>query len=132
MKIKQLVSVALVGFMFLVSCTTQKGPGNIELTSNNSALKTMETIGLNAKQCWFTNANADFSSYRLEPELVSYSGRPRILIVSRNDPGGRPLLVVEAQGIPTKISVYGALMSGTLGNKIAKSISLWNKGQNQC
>ena len=43
--------------------------------------------------------------------LNSYSGRPRILVVPASNPGGRPLLVVHAEGNPAKVEVFGPLMS---------------------
>lgn len=116
----------------LTACAPHAGPGNIELASSQPALKTMEHVALTANRCWFKSGNAAFKQYGFEPELQSYSGRPRILVVPRNTPGGKPILVVEAEGNPARVSVYGPLMAAPQGNKIGEDIDRWVKGDNQC
>ncbi len=41
----------------------------------------MERVALGANGCWFKAKDPAFADYRLAPELNSFSGRPRILIV---------------------------------------------------
>lgn len=114
------------------ACIKTTAPGNLELASSESALKTMEHVALTANRCWFKSGKADFKSYGLAPELQSYSGRPRILLVPHNNPTGRPVLVVVAEGTPARVSVFGPLMSTSMGNSIADDLDRWVKGSHQC
>ncbi|MBI0162649.1 hypothetical protein H3V17_03175 [Bartonella sp. M0283] len=133
MKIKYLASCSFFSVMLaLVACTEKVGPGNIELASGEPALKTMERVALTANRCWFKSNKSEFRRYGFEPELQSYSGRPRMLIVPKSTPGGKPILVVEAEGNPARVSVYGPLMATTHGNAIGEDIDRWVKGDNQC
>lgn len=129
--IKSVVALSFAS-MTISGCVKDTVPSNIELASSQSALKTMEHIALTANRCWFKSGNASFRSYGLAPELQSYSGRPRILVLPHNDPTGKPLLVVEAQGSPAKVSAYGPLMATSLGNTIAENLNRWVEGDNQC
>lgn len=133
MKINKLIVYSLMSFSFgLAACTHEAGPGNIELASGEPALKTMERVALTANRCWFKSGKSEFRRYGFEPELQSYSGRPRMLVVPKNTPGGKPILVVEAEGNPAKVSVYGPLMALSQGNAIGEDIDRWVKGDNQC
>ncbi|MDR6082695.1 hypothetical protein QE453_003615 [Agrobacterium sp. SORGH_AS440] len=69
---------------------------------SRAALPTMERIALGANACWFKSGDAAFKAYRLAPELNSFSGRPRILLVPRNSPESRPMLVVQGRRQPGK------------------------------
>lgn len=124
------VSLA-VTTIFLASCE-QVGPGSMEIDSQMSAQSTMERIALAANKCWFKSHHSTFKNYSLAPELNSYSGRPRILVVPAHAPGDRPLLVVEAEGKPAKVRLYGHLMGQPQGNQIAKDVQRWLQGDNQC
>lgn len=133
MKINTLTAFSFLSLSIaLVACTHEAGPGNLELASGEPALKTMERVALAANRCWFKSGKSEFSHYGFEPELQSYSGRPRMLIVPKNTPGGKPILVVEAEGNPAKVSVYGPLMASSHGNAIGEDIDRWVKGDNQC
>jgi hypothetical protein len=92
----------------------------------------MERVALAANSCWFKSGDSSFKPYRLAPELDSYSGRPRILVVPASNPGGRPLLVVHAEGNPAKVEVFGPLMMHSSGNRIASDVRRWAGGQPSC
>ncbi len=64
----------------------------------------MERVALGANSCWFKSGDAAFKNYRLAPELNSFSGRPRILIVPRKSPEARPLAVIQAEGQPARLA----------------------------
>lgn len=133
MKIKKIkVFPLLLLTVGLAACSPHAGPGNIELASSEPALKTMEHVAITANRCWFKSNNSEFKRYGFEPELQSYSGRPRVLVVPRNTPGGKPILVIEAEGNPARVSVYGPLMAAPQGNAIGEDIDRWVKGDNQC
>jgi hypothetical protein len=81
----------------LAAC--QSGPKTPSASSGKSAsLRTMEQVAIAAHKCWFASNDADFRDYRMANELNSFSGTPRFLLVPAKDYGGKPLLVVQAQG----------------------------------
>jgi hypothetical protein len=115
----------------LAACQTA-GPGNLTMQSSKAALPAMEHIALAASECWFKSNDRRFSAYRIAPELNSFSGRPRILIVPRSAPEDRPLAVVEGQGSPATISAYGPLFTDSLGTSMAADLRRWNSGSTAC
>ena len=100
--------------------------------TNGAALPTMERIALGANACWFKSGDPAFKAYRLAPELNSFSGRPRILVVHRNSPESRPLLVVQAEGNPAKLDAFGPLMGEAVSARIATDVRRWASGGNGC
>ncbi|UDF29253.1 UNVERIFIED_ORG: hypothetical protein LHK14_17330 [Roseateles sp. XES5] len=100
--------------------------------ANGGALPTMERIALGANSCWFKSGDPAFKAYRLAPELNSFSGRPRILVVHRNSPESRPLLVVQAEGSPAKLDAFGPMMSEPVGARIATDVKRWAAGGKGC
>jgi len=119
-----------LGAALLLSACSATGDKNF--TGNEAALPAMENIALNARNCWFKSGAKGFQAYRLAPELRSYSGRPRLLIVPYHSPGERPLLVVEARGNPARIAAYGPLMQTNLSQKISRDLLNWSGGGKKC
>ncbi|MDP9759867.1 hypothetical protein QE433_002679 [Agrobacterium tumefaciens] len=68
----------------LAACQPKPQPASS--SASRAALPTMERIALGANACWFKSGDPAFKAYRLAPELNSFSGRPRILLVPRNSP----------------------------------------------
>lgn len=99
---------------------------------SSTALATMERVALGANGCWFKAKDPAFADYRLAPELNSFSGRPRILIVPRHSPESRPLLVVQAEGQPAQLQAFGPLMSGPMSARISTDIRRWAAGGAGC
>ena len=124
----------IIALAALAGCQSgsKPGPGGLAFSSGKAALPTMERVALAANSCWFKSGDSSFKPYRLAPELNSYSGRPRILVVPGNNPGGRPLLVVHAEGNPAKVEAFGPLMSNSVGNRIASDVRRWADGQPAC
>jgi hypothetical protein len=100
--------------------------------ANGAALPTMERVALGANTCWFKSGDPAFKAYRLAPELNSFSGRPRILVVHRNSPESRPLLVVQAEGNPAKLDAFGPLMGEAVSGRIATDVKRWAAGGKGC
>jgi hypothetical protein len=100
--------------------------------ANSAALPTMERIALGANSCWFKSGDAAFKTYRLAPELNSFSGKPRILVVPRRSPESRPLLVVQAEGHPAKLSAFGPLMDEPVSGRVAADVKRWAAGGTGC
>lgn len=99
---------------------------------NTAALPTMERIALGANSCWFKSGDVAFKAYRLAPELNSFSGKPRILVVPRRSPESRPLLVVQAEGHPARLSAFGPLMDEPVAGRIAADVKRWAAGGTAC
>ncbi|OBZ92407.1 lipoprotein [Pararhizobium polonicum] len=99
---------------------------------NTAALATMERVALGANACWFKSGDAAFKAYRLAPELNSFSGRPRILLVKRNSPESRPLAVVQAEGHPARLQAFGPLFNEPVGARMTTDIKRWAAGGNGC
>jgi hypothetical protein len=118
----------LVAAAALTACQTKTPPPK----ASGGALPTMERIALGANSCWFKSGDAAFKAYRLAPELNSFSGRPRILVVHRNSPESRPLLVVQAEGSPAKLDAFGPLMAEPVGARIATDVKRWAAGGKGC
>jgi hypothetical protein len=125
---KILVPLAALAALLLSSCQSQTPAP----TANRAALPTMERIALGANACWFKSGDAAFKAYRLAPELNSFSGRPRILVVHRNSPESRPLLVVQAEGNPAKLDAFGPMMGEAVGARIATDVKRWAAGGKGC
>lgn len=124
-----LTAMAAAGLV--VACQSS-GPGNLTLKSSEPALPAMEQIALAASNCWFKSNDREFRAYRIAPELNSFSGRPRILIVPRSNPEDRPLAVVEGEGNPATISAYGPLLADPVGNRMVADLRRWNDGSSAC
>ncbi|MCM2505197.1 hypothetical protein NDN16_16115 [Aureimonas altamirensis] len=115
----------------LAACSGKPREASID-TGGEPALKVMERVALAARDCWFRGRDTAFSGYSMAPELDSHSGRPRILVVPRSNPGGLPLLVVEGQGKPARIQTFGPLLNGPSGPRIAADVARWQGGDRTC
>ncbi|GGA84491.1 hypothetical protein GCM10011491_10020 [Brucella endophytica] len=89
-------------------------------------------MALAANSCWFKSNDPAFRPYRLAPELNSFTGRPRILVVPGKNPTARPLLVVQAEGRPAKLEAFGPLMHQANGGRISSDVRRWAAGDSRC
>ncbi|MBB3741774.1 MULTISPECIES: hypothetical protein [Rhizobium] len=99
---------------------------------NRGALPTMERVALGANACWFKSGDPAFAAYKLAPELNSFSGRPRILVVHKGSPESRPLLVVQAEGSPSRLQAFGPMMQEPVAGRIAADVNRWSAGNKAC
>ena len=120
-------ALAVIG-MLAASCQS-KAPS---VSANRDALSTMERVAVGANNCWFKSGDASFATYRLAPELNSFSGRPRILVVHKNSPAGLPHLVVQAEGNPARLQAFGPMMSQPVSARIAADVNRWSAGSKAC
>ncbi|ASY63096.1 Phosphonate ABC transporter phosphate-binding periplasmic component [Sinorhizobium sojae CCBAU 05684] len=100
--------------------------------ASSAALPTMERIALGASGCWFKSGDPAFQAYRLAPELNSFSGRPRILIVPAKSPEARPLAVIQAEGQPARLEAFGPLFSEPVGARMSADVRRWAAGDRGC
>ncbi|MBX5043255.1 hypothetical protein HJB51_23040 [Rhizobium lentis] len=99
---------------------------------NRAALPTMERVALGANACWFKSGDPAFAAYKLAPELNSFTGRPRILLVHKGSPESRPLLVVQAEGSPARLQAFGPMMQEPVAGRIAADVNRWSGGNKAC
>ena len=128
---RRLTGLAALGFAALALAACQPKPERPSAASQ-AALPVMERIALGANACWFKSGDPAFKAYRLAPELNSFSGRPRILVVPRNSPESRPLLVVHAEGNPAKLDAFGPMMNDSHATRIAADVKRWANGGKGC
>lgn len=113
----------------LSACQSEQA--NVQ-TGKSAALSVMERIALGANSCWFKSKDTAFAAYKLAPELNSYSGKPRILLVDRHHPEERPRLVIMAEGEPAQLQAFGPLMDGPLKTRITNGVNHWARGNAGC
>ncbi|RUX02946.1 MAG: hypothetical protein E5W65_11175 [Mesorhizobium sp.] len=129
-KSKTVAFVAAAGFA-LASC--QSTPKSTPVPSGKSAaLLAMEQVAIAAHKCWIASKDPAFKQYQMANELNSFSGTPRFLLVPAKHYGGKPLLVVQAQGNSSRVDVFGPLMNDPLGARISADIARWQAGNPTC
>lgn len=97
-----------------------------------SALDVMEKVAVAANRCWFKSGDPAFRTYAFAPELTSFSDRPRILLTRKGSSDIRPVLVVQAEGKPARLSAFGPMMNEPLGGRVSKDVQRWSAGQGNC
>src|SRR5690606_28702295 len=94
-------------------------------SGKSAALRNMEQVAIAAHRCWFASGDPSFAKYSFANELNSMTGRPRFLLVPKGNFGGKPLLVVQAEGPSGRVTTFGPLMDGAEGARIGSDISRW-------
>ncbi len=99
-----------------------------------SPQKIMVHIARQAQSCWFKKNDPAFAKFSMATELNSHSGRPRVLIVPRKNPGGLPKLVIQAERIVgvAGVSTFGPLLDSDAGSRIQDAVSKWAAGGKSC
>ncbi len=124
----------LMGLAALPACQSG-GPGDaLTRTLGTAPLPLIASIGKTIQRCWFKSGNQVFSKFRMANESNSFSGRPRLLLVPRNQPGGLPSLVIQAekQDGKSKLQVFGPLLSSNSGQQITTDLKIWATGSTSC
>ncbi|ALN73149.1 hypothetical protein M673_10490 [Aureimonas sp. AU20] len=120
---------------FLASCAT---PPVVPPTKQapvrkiDTGLDRMERLALTVNRCWFKSRDPAFTGYSLAPELSSFSGRPRFLLVPKNRPEERPLLVVEGRSGSAEVDTYGPLLQSPLRARLEGDLARWSAGSGDC
>ncbi|MEL7401456.1 MAG: hypothetical protein AAFN68_12930 [Pseudomonadota bacterium] len=122
---------ALFAALMLASCQNAPPP-KVQASQTPRAL--MLNVGKQIQTCWFKRKDPAFRTYRMADELNSYTGKPRVLIVPKNNPGGLPKLVAEAQktGGSVRFSSYGPLIDGPNGPRFSAALRSWARGSKSC
>ncbi|RWB70693.1 MAG: hypothetical protein EOQ50_23140 [Mesorhizobium sp.] len=125
--------LALLAVSGLALASCQSSPKTTPVASGKSAsLLAMEQVAISAHKCWIASKDPAFKAYQMANELNSYSGTPRFLLVPAKHYGGKPLLVVQAQGNSSRVDVFGPLMNESLGARISADIARWQAGNPSC
>ncbi len=119
--------IPVLAGIVLTSCQSGNAPSR-----ETAALPVMERVAIGARECWFKSKDPAFAAYRLAPELNSFSGRPRILLVKANAPTALPALVVQAEGNPADVQAFGPLMQDALAPRITADVNHWVHGSSGC
>ena len=100
---------------------------------SDAAYSLVNRLSAAMKRCWFMGGDPMFGNYVAAPE-PNASGGPRILVVARNTPDGRPVLVVEILGAGPKprVNVYGPLAVGAAADRIGRDLRRWLDGGDGC
>nr|WP_316654360.1 hypothetical protein [uncultured Gellertiella sp.] len=121
---------ATLALLLLASCAPKAPRPTAD--ASRAALPVMERVSLGAAQCWFKSHDPAFAAYHMAPELNSYSGRPRLLLVKAHSPESRPLLVVQAEGNPARVDTFGPLMNDASAGRIMADVNRWAAGGKGC
>jgi hypothetical protein len=122
-------AVAAAG-VALAACQS-KAPAPVS-SGKSASLQAMEQVAIAAHKCWFASKDPAFKPYQMANELNSYTGTPRFLLVPAAHYGGKPLLVVQAQGNSSQVQYFGPLMNEPLGARIGSDIARWQAGSSDC
>lgn len=121
------------GCALLVACqSTKPAPSPGTGSSQNAALRNMEVVATAAYRCWFASNDREFRGYSFANELNSFTGRPRFLLVPKGNYGGRPLLVVQAEGPVGSVTSFGPLLSGPSSARVSADLNRWSSGNTAC
>jgi hypothetical protein len=112
--------------MALAACQTAQPTATGATSDEAHALyaRLTETV----KTCWFAGDPA-FVAYIYSPEINANA--PRILIVPKQEPHGRPVLVIEPKAA-ANADVYGPLLASPAGDRVRADLGRWLKGTSDC
>lgn len=113
----------------LAACTQSTGR-----LAGETPQSVMTRVAKQAQACWFKGNDRALAGFRMAPELNSFSGKPRILIVPANQPSGLPKLVAQAerQSGQTAFTAFGPLLDGPDGARLRADLSSWAGGSRTC
>ncbi len=131
--------VTLFPAAMLVACQTGAPSQTLSINTKQKPAEAVAAIAKVAQECWFKSGDSAFRTLRMANEVNSYSGRPRILLVAKSNPGGLPSLVVQAEqrgsaasGHVTNIQTYGPMLSTRHGKRITDDVRRWSRGEQTC
>jgi len=107
--------------------------GGASAQHSSAAYALADRLGNAMKRCWFMGGDPMFGDYVSSPE-PNATGGPRILVVARASPDGRPVMVVEIldEGAKPRVNVYGPLAGGPAADRIGRDLRRWLDGGEGC
>jgi hypothetical protein len=127
-------SIRATGALFVAACQSAPPKDYVEFRAAQDPVTVAARITESVGACWFGGGRSAFAGYSYAPELTSYSNRPRVLIVPKEEPHGLPKLVVEASRAEggTSVRVFGPLMGSAEGPAISRDVERWAGGAAGC
>lgn len=122
------------GIAFAALSACQTAPQDyVSLHANQDAVTIAKRIAGNVGACWFDGDRAAFADLSYTPELSS-DARPRILVVSKDDPAGLPQLVIEVKKARrgSDVRFFGPLMATSEAERINRDVTRWTGGGTGC
>lgn len=128
------IAAGAAAALLLAGCQAAPKKDYVEFTAASDPTNVASALSERMAECWFKAGRAEFADFIYAPELNSYAGRPRVLVVARADPGGLPKLVVEAAKAKrgTSVRLFGPLLSTASGPRITADIGRWTAGSAGC
>ena len=120
-------AAAILSLGLLAACQSPGPSPQPPASKETQALA--RTLGETIGRCWFAAGETAFAGYIYSPEPNAV--QPRVLIVPKEQPAERPVLVVEATS-PASIEVYGPLLDASNSARIRADLDRWAKGGNSC
>ena len=130
MKAALACTILIASAVAVAGCQSTAEPS--AAAGKSAALRNMEQVAIAAHRCWVASGDPAFAKYSFANELNSFSGRPRFLLVPKGNFGGRPLLVVQAEGPAGTVNAFGPLLDGPEGARIAADVKRWAAGSQAC
>ena len=126
-------AAGIAGALFLAAATLAGSAPQALAQPSDAAYALVNRLSAEMKRCWFMGGDPMFGDYVAGPE-PNATGGPRILVVPRNTPDGRPVLVVEILGAGPKprVNVYGPLAAGPAADRIGRDLRRWIDGRDGC
>ena len=121
-------AATVLGVMLLAACQSS-APSPQAAPASNEAHQLARRIGETIGRCWFAANETAFAGYIYSPEPNAVT--PRVLIVHKDQPAERPVLVVEARSA-TSVASYGPLLDTPNGGRIRADLDRWAKGGDSC
>jgi hypothetical protein len=117
----------------LATCAT-RAPDYLEYAAYQDTNTVANRIAERVGACWFEGGGTAFASFAYAPELNSFSGKPRILVVPKDNPAGLPQLVIEvSEGKrATVVKLFGPLLATNRGTAIQRDVERWADGGTEC
>ena len=128
------IAAAAAAGCLLAACQSPPEKDYVEFRAASDPTNVASALSERMAECWFEAGRAEFADFIYAPELNSYAGRPRVLVVARADPGGLPKLVVEASKADrgTSVRLFGPLLATASGPRIAADLGRWTAGSPAC
>lgn len=127
------IVLALTAALVAAGCASRApSPDRVPSKRADTGLDRMERLTLTANRCWFKSRDPAFANYSIAPELSSFSGRPRFLLVPKGRLEARPLLVVEGAAGSTNVDTYGPLLDTPLRARLENDLGRWGTGSTSC
>jgi hypothetical protein len=117
------------GLALLAACQSAPKAPAPQAAASNEAHELARHIGDAIHRCWFGPKETAFAGYIYSPEPNAV--QPRILIVRKDNPAERPVLVVETRGA-SGVTSYGPLAQTPTGLRIRTDLDRWAKGSERC